>query len=248
MARRMNRPNSNSRPGDNLVERWSPEWEQNRFAGGSRVARYVWSDIVSLTFRYFLARRPHTSRDRIRVLELGCGTGANLLFFAKEGLQVAGTDGSQSAIRLARESLEKHGLAATLHVHDFADGLPFPDSSFDLVLDRASLTHNALSVVARTVGEAHRVLKPSGLLLIVDFFSTDHPGAADGREIETNTKTDFTHGMFEGIGKTHFTTEDELRSLLQGFTILHMEHKVYTCIIPDPKDGTAQYNVVAEKR
>ena len=224
---------------------WSPEWEINRFSQGKRAAKYVWSDVVTLTFRYLLGPKAEVPRSQIRVLELGCGAGANLLFFAREGLDVTGIDASPSAIRLAAGTLATNGHSAALEVGDFANALPFPDASFDLVLDRATLTHNVLGVIEDTVGEVHRVLKPGGILLIVDFFSTAHPHAEMGKEVEPNTHTGIPVGMFQDIGNVHFTTGEELRDLLSQFTVLHMEHKVYSCMVPDAAEGTAQYNVVA---
>lgn len=232
---------------DDQLNRWSPEWEFNRYARGTQFARYVWSDVVSLTFQYLLGPRAETPRDHMTVLELGCGAGANLLFFAKEGLHVTGVDGSESAIHMAHDSLGKEGFTGDCRVHDFANALPFPDGSFDLVLDRAALPHNSLAVIDRTVQEVHRVLKPQGMFLMVDFYSTAHPNYQEGKEIEGNTKTDIGFGMFQGIGTIHFTSEDELRRLLWRFNISHMAHTVSNYIVPDASYGTAQFNVVAVK-
>ena len=226
---------------------WSPEWELNRFSQGKRAAKYVWSDVVTLTYRYLLGPRAEVPRSEIRILELGCGAGANLLFFAKEGLDVTGIDASPSAINLAREGLEQVGHSVNLAVGDFANGLPFADASFDLVLDRATLTCNVLKVIEGTVAEVRRVLSPGGISAIVDFYSTAHPNATLGVEVEPNTRTDIREGMFQDIGNVHFTTSEELHDLLSRFTILHMEHKVYNCIMPGADEGTAQFNVVARK-
>ena len=54
-------------------------------------------------------------KKEIRVLELGCGSGANLWMMAKEGLQVHGLDASSTALKLAKQHIEdKWGISAEL--------------------------------------------------------------------------------------------------------------------------------------
>jgi SAM-dependent methyltransferase len=80
------------------------------------------------------------SRSDVRVLELGCGTGNNLWFAAREGFQVCGLDASATAVAFARERLEAEGLTADVRVGDFTQKLPYPDAFFDFIIDRAALS------------------------------------------------------------------------------------------------------------
>ena len=52
------------------------------------------------------------------VLDAGCGTGENALFFAARGFEVVGVDGVEAAIAAARAKAEARGLAAEFLVHD----------------------------------------------------------------------------------------------------------------------------------
>ena len=54
----------------------------------------------------------------IKVLEIGCGTGSNIWFLAREGFDVFGLDGSQTAILKTREKLDREQLSAELNVGD----------------------------------------------------------------------------------------------------------------------------------
>src|ERR1022692_4131077 len=89
----------------------------------------------------FIARNFYRSANRkaVKILEVGCGPGANLWFMAKEGFDVYGIDGSTSAIRYAGERLCREGLSVNLMVGDFCARLPWPESLFDGVLENVSL-------------------------------------------------------------------------------------------------------------
>lgn len=61
------------------------------------------------------------------VIDIGCGTGANLLAFAEMGLQVTGLDPSPYMLDIAAKNLSNR---ADLH-RGFAEDLPFDDNSFN---------------------------------------------------------------------------------------------------------------------
>lgn len=126
--------------------------------------------IQFIASRYF--KLAHQQRKDIKVLEVGCGSGANLWMMAKEGLQVYGLDSSAAALELARQHLhEKWSVTADLREGSFT-ALPYEDAFFDAVVDVVSLQHLSLKNARLAIGEIARVLKPSG-----EFFSyrlSDH--------------------------------------------------------------------------
>ena len=67
-----------------------------------------------------------------RVLDVGCGTGRYLQWFAEMGLEVTGVDSSAEMVRAARARLAESEEEAPVFLADAAD-LPFADGSFDLV-------------------------------------------------------------------------------------------------------------------
>lgn len=116
--------------------------------------------IQFIASRYFGI--PMERRRDVRVLEVGCGTGANLWMMAKEGLQVFGLDSSATAIDLAAAHLkDKWGVSANLQQGSFT-ALPYADCFFDAVVDVVSLQHLALDGAKRSLDEIARVLKPGG--------------------------------------------------------------------------------------
>ena len=91
-----------------------------------------------------------------RVLEIGCGTGSDLLQFAKHGAHATGIDITPEHLRLAQERV---GQLAEVREAE-ATSLPFPDESFDYVYSHGVLHH--IENPRRVVDEIFRVLKPGG--------------------------------------------------------------------------------------
>ena len=102
----------------------------------------------------------------MRVLDAGCGSGRNLIYFLKSGYEVFAVDESDQAIERLRQ------LAATLAPHlpqenfksDPVESMRFDDTAFDVVLSSAVL-HFASDDQhwMAMVEEMWRVLKPGGI-------------------------------------------------------------------------------------
>ncbi len=105
--------------------------------------------------------------DCTSVLEVGCGTGRNLVFFLRSGIDVYGIDRDPDAIAGARKrALE---LAPGISPGNFreaeADKIPFAKGRFDAVIGNAVLHFAAdESHFHRMLGAMWQVLKPGGLL------------------------------------------------------------------------------------
>ena len=88
-----------------------------------------------------------------RLLDIGCGTGAQTVAFRDLGWEVTGVDASEDMLRRA----QARGLEAT---RADATALPFGDASFDAVV--SLWTHTDVDRFGSAVGEAARVLRPGG--------------------------------------------------------------------------------------
>jgi SAM-dependent methyltransferase len=119
-----------------------------------------------------------------RVLELGCGTGGDALYFAALGHQVTAIDHSQTVIDRAIATLA--GLTGvSFEVADFTPPLSQTDGAFDAVYARLSLHYFGDAVTKALFREIHRVLAPGGLLAFV-CRSTADGRYGQGVEIEAN--------------------------------------------------------------
>jgi ubiquinone/menaquinone biosynthesis C-methylase UbiE len=93
------------------------------------------------------------------LLEVGCGTGIDLVRFAREGANVTGIDLSKTAIDLARRNFMQSGLKADLFVMN-GECMQFPENMFDVVYAHGVLQYTADT--EKMIAEIHRVLKPGG--------------------------------------------------------------------------------------
>lgn len=96
-----------------------------------------------------------------RALELGCGTGFFLLNLIQSGVARRGsvTDLSPGMVKVATRNGQSLGLDIDGRVAD-AEGIPYDDDTFDLVVGHAVLHH--IPDVELSLREVIRVLKPGG--------------------------------------------------------------------------------------
>lgn len=102
------------------------------------------------------------------VLEIGCGTGSNLVLYEREGCHVSGVDLSPSMLDVARAKLSD---TADLRLCDAVD-LPYGSRQFDLVTAFMTLHEMPSAVRAPVLKEMMRVASADGHLVVIDF----HPG------------------------------------------------------------------------
>lgn len=104
-----------------------------------------------------------------RILDLGCGEGANARILARRGAKVVGIDASKEMIKLAREKEKEEPLGIEYHVADAAQLSMLEGGSFDIVCAFMSLMD--IADLDRALREVSRVLKKGGRFL----FSITHP-------------------------------------------------------------------------
>jgi SAM-dependent methyltransferase len=171
----------------------------------------------------FVARTFYRVPDRssVRVLEIGCGPGTNVWFMAREGFKVSGLDCSTTAIRKAGERLANEGLSADLRVGNSAS-LPWPDNTFDGVLENVSLYCNPSSTIRTALAEVRRVLKP-GAPFQSSFFTTRTWGYGTGTRAEPDGFTELSEGPAAGTGFALFLSRRSLAEFFQDFADLSVE-------------------------
>ncbi len=105
-------------------------------------------------------------RPGMRVLDTGCGSGRNLVYFFMEGYEVFGVDKDPNAVESTRRLAAS--LAPALSANNFRleaiDQMTFPDASVDLVISSAVLhfarDDDHFEAMLRATW---RALKPGGL-------------------------------------------------------------------------------------
>ncbi|HWD60566.1 MAG TPA: metalloregulator ArsR/SmtB family transcription factor [Stellaceae bacterium] len=101
------------------------------------------------------------------LLDIGTGTGRMIEVLAPGVGQALGIDQSREMLAVARVNLERAGTSnGMVRLGDMYQ-LPLPDASFDAVVIHQVLHYADRPAAA--IAEAARVLRPGGLLLVVDF-------------------------------------------------------------------------------
>jgi cyclopropane fatty-acyl-phospholipid synthase-like methyltransferase len=107
-----------------------------------------------------------------RALDLGCGTGTNVLYLAQHGFDTVGVDISSRAIAAARRKIKRAGLAQRAHVYTGdvtrLDTLPVT-GLFNLVLDLGCLHILDEQGRARYATELAAHTQTGGLYLLYAF-------------------------------------------------------------------------------
>lgn len=103
---------------------------------------------------------------RRRILDAGCGSGRNLLFFLRHGFEVHAVDADAAAVRSVRQLASAvHPAFQPEHIQQASvDSLPWKEATMDAVISSAVL-HFAPDERAFTamILEMWRVLAPGGL-------------------------------------------------------------------------------------
>jgi cyclopropane fatty-acyl-phospholipid synthase-like methyltransferase len=153
--------------------------------------------------------------DRITgsVLDAGCGTGDNALFFATRGHKVTGIDFLEEPIQRAKRKAAERGLMATFLVMD-ALALKDLPKVFDSVIDSGLFHVFSDEDRKRYVEGLASVLKPGGRLFLM-CFSDEEPGTQGPRRVSKKELHDaFAKGWsIESIEPTRAEVRPDLKDL-----------------------------------
>ena len=114
-----------------------------------------------------------------RAIDIGCGTGTNVITLARAGWRVTGVDFAPRAITLARRKAKRAGIRANLSVND-ATTLKGIAGPFDLVLDIGCFHGMPQEKQADYLDQLERVLAPGGSWLMYGMLKADAAHSGPG--------------------------------------------------------------------
>jgi len=123
-----------------------------------------------------------------KILDAGCGSGRDTLYFNKKGYNVVSFDYSEPLVELATEYTGQEILLRSFEDIDFTD-------EFDGVWACASLIHVAKRDINSAVAKLERALKPNGVLY-ASFKYGDDEEVRKGRFFN-----DYTESSIESLTK-----------------------------------------------
>lgn len=170
--------------------------------------------VYNLTRKYYLLGRDRMiadidARDGARVLEIGCGTGRNLIVAARKypGALFFGIDLSTEMLNSATRAISRAGLASRVRVAH-ADATQFDPGSLFCTdqFDRIFISYS-LSMIPQwqsVIDEAMSHLAPSGELRIIDF---------GGQE---RLPSIFRRLLWRWLAAFHVAPRDDLEAVLKA--------------------------------
>lgn len=218
---------------------WDPVWEEVFIT--QSWGKYPGEDLIR-----FIARNFYKSPDRreIKILEVGCGPGANLWYMAREGFSVYGVDGSETAIAQAKERLDREApnWQGELLVGDISR-LPYSDSFFDAAVDNEAICCNSYENSKIIYKELARVMKKNGKLFSRTF-ARGCWGDGTGKDVGLNAWI-VDEGPLYKKGIVRFTDYSEIADLLEDFKVNEIE--LLTRTMEDRKHEVREWVIVSEK-
>lgn len=111
-----------------------------------------------------------TFHSDTQILDLCCGSGQATQYLVKLSQNVTGLDASPLSLKRARQN-----VPSATYVEGFAEDMPLADNLFDVVHTSAALHEMHPEQLRKIIKEVYRVLKPGGVLTLVDFHAPTNP-------------------------------------------------------------------------
>lgn len=186
--------------------------------------------------------------NKLKGIEMGCGKGRNVIWLAKQGVQMMGFDFSPRAIIVAKERAKKEGVVTktTFLIKDSTKSWDLPSNTFDFGLDCFATTDIESKQKRQfAVLELIRVIKSNGYILSY-VMSTDEEFHKEMiKKSPAREKNAFFHpvtGKFEKVFE-----REELIKLYSGLKLVIEERVPKTSIFFGKKYKSSHHWMVFKK-
>ncbi|HLD72435.1 MAG TPA: class I SAM-dependent methyltransferase [Candidatus Nanoarchaeia archaeon] len=142
---------------------WDEVWNSDSFTDKTELIDHLMHK-SAVDFSYQLLG---DIKDK-RLLEIACGSGAQALFFCREGAELAAIDISEKSISETRKVLTENNFRQVQVKKMDARALSFQENTFDLVYFNSLLMHIKDEDQDKVIQESLRVLKPGGKLIFIE--------------------------------------------------------------------------------
>src|SRR5262245_48176803 len=166
-----------------------------------RLEDFYWWFVARRSLTEEMLRGQIKASDPARILDIGCGTGANMSAFSKLG-PIVGIDPSNDALSFCH----KRGIQTVVSSH--VEEMPFPNRAFNVVTALDVLEH--VDDDLHALREIQRICDPSGILFITvpayGFLWSEHDEALKHRRRYTahELRNKLTVTGFEVIRTSYF--------------------------------------------
>ncbi len=164
-----------------------------------------------------------------RVLDYGCGSGNNSMFFIEKGYETYGTEVNESALSLINLNLESKHLDSDLArrfqiILPDSTSLPFKDNYFDFILSNQVLYYlPSEEHIKKVCMELHRCLRPGGAVFFTmvgpkNNYITHHSKQIHHGKIHEVLIADKSHRLYNVHELIYVVNdENELKQLFSNY-------------------------------
>ena len=201
------------------------------------LSTWPWTDIVTLVNRY----TDYKIRKKLNIVEIGSGLGANINFLKKNNNNYFGNEESIIAYKFLKKNYNRINIKKS----NFLD-CKYKDNFFDIVIDRASITHNSYNDIIKIIDKSYKILKPDGKFISTYLFSKNC-SILKGYKKDTNTFKNIKNGFLSGVGTVSFFNKNNILELFTNkFNIIHLEHNKKNILQPS-LETISWWNIVGQK-
>jgi 2-polyprenyl-3-methyl-5-hydroxy-6-metoxy-1,4-benzoquinol methylase len=219
-------------------------WE-SIYSEGFQLNKYPFDQVVSFVFRNRSPTLLGENKNRLSILELGCGAGNNLWFAAREGFNITGIDISESAITYAKRRFSDEGLSGTFICGDFSCINKLKDR-FDLVIDKTALCYTTKENAKKTVTGLRAIMNPSAKMFF-NPFSDRHSACASGVYSVDGMTVNMSKGPSTTTETYFYSRRDIFELFEEGFSIESLQHMDLVEMVSSEQFNLAEWRVIAVK-
>ena len=202
------------------------------------LSEWPWSEVISLTNKFC---KKSLDKKKHKMLELGFGAGANIPFFLTKNIEYYGIEGSENIFNRVKKkynNIEKNLLRG-----DFKKNY-FPNINFDLIIDRASITHNNKKDIIKILKIVKKKLKKNGYFIGIDWYSK---ASSDYVQNSFGDYLFFKKGIFKNIGGVYFSNKGDILKFFKDFKVHYLSEKKIDIYHNNKKQIISSWSIVAKK-
>lgn len=212
-------------------------WD-NLYKKKNQFSLWPWSDLITLCSKYC------NFRKKLEVLEIGCGTGANVPFFLSKNCKYTGVDISKNAINFLKKKFKNKNKNPEFVCSDYSDIKI--NKKFDLIIDRGAITcGNDLINIVKIINKIYEDLKNNGKFICIDWYSKKTYSYK-----KLKKKPNFISlkkSSLSNLGKTYFVDQFEIRKLFKKFKIVYLSEKIIDNLLKRKK-SFATWSFICNKK
>jgi 2-polyprenyl-3-methyl-5-hydroxy-6-metoxy-1,4-benzoquinol methylase len=163
-----------------------------------------------------------------RLLDVGCGEGADSVFFARRGYRVTSLDQNQDFLRRFRAYVRGEDPGSISIRRTSVTTYSYPRASFDVIISLLAICCMKRSDVGRVVSGIKKSIRPGGIIAVSarNYLDPEFKEyRRTGKPIERNTFV-----ALDGCGKfLYFLEKNRLKKLFDGFEILYYKEGPAPC-------------------